>query len=291
MQEHVRKLVLGLRRALLTKRRPKPAPEATTTSEESTAVPSRPDKVEELLNEGIPKEEFAKPTGAETQDTMTLETLSLEHVPSTHRIYAAFFRDVTNSDFLHAQLIARNPDFDYAFIDASSVISRRHLLSAVFNALVTILDGTLLSATPHSEVVLSMSPNNNVPTLCALLYAKLTLGNQIADAYRRWGIAPGKTKELIVIKVAVSPSSTEPTSATQPPAQTPEAIWAHLSESIKGTPVPLSDEEISQATDWQKMRKYYSLNSVPMLVKIESEEKKREEMERLAIMKMALRGL
>ncbi|KAK0631321.1 kinase binding protein CGI-121-domain-containing protein [Immersiella caudata] len=190
---------------------------------------------------------------------MALETLNLEHIPSTHRVYAAFFRDVTNSDFLHAQLLARNPDFDYAFIEASSVISRRHLQSAIFNALVTILDGTLLSATPHSEVVLSMSPNNN-----------------IADAYRRWGIAPGKTKDLIVVK---------------PAAHTPEAMWAHLSESIKGTPVPLSDEEISKATDWQKMRKYYSLNSVQMLSKIESEEKKRQEMERLAIMKMALRGL
>ncbi|KAK0657986.1 kinase binding protein CGI-121-domain-containing protein [Cercophora newfieldiana] len=203
---------------------------------------------------------------------MALEVLNLEHVPATHRIYAAFFRDVNNSDFLHAQLLARNPDFDYAFIDASSVISRRHLESAIFNALVTIVDGTLLSATPHSEVVLSMSPSNN-----------------ISEAYRRWGISL-KTKDLIVVKVAIPPSA-DPTSTTQPAPQAPEEIWAHLSEAVKGTPVALSDEEISKATDWQKLRKYYALNSVPMLAKVESDEGKRKEMERLAIMRMALRGL
>ncbi|KAK4444143.1 kinase binding protein CGI-121-domain-containing protein [Podospora aff. communis PSN243] len=274
MQEYIRKLVLGLRRALLSKRRPNPAPETTTTSDESTAGPSRSDKVEELPSREIPKEELTEPISAETQVTMALETLKIEHVPPTHQVYAAFFRDVTNSDFLHAQLKARNPEFDYALIDASSVISRHHLLSGVFNALIVILDGTLLSQTPHSEIVLSMSTNNN-----------------IADAYRRWGIAPGKTKDLIVVKLVISPSSTEADSATQPAAQTPESIWAHLSESIKGRPVPLSDEEISTATDWQKVRKYYSLNNVPVLAKTEGEEAKKKVMETLAVSSMALRTL
>ena len=100
---------------------------------------------------------------------MALETLEIEHIPPTHRVYAALFHDVTNTDHLHAQLLARNPDFDYAFIDASSVISRRHLVSAIFNALVVLLDGTLLSATLHSEIVLSLSPNNNVSSAQSLL--------------------------------------------------------------------------------------------------------------------------
>jgi hypothetical protein len=176
MQEYIRKLVLGLRRALSSKRRPNLVPETTITSEESTAVPSRPDKVEELPNGGIPEQEPTKPIGAETQDAMALETLKIEHVPSTYQVYAAFFRDVTNSDFLHAQLKVRNPEFDYALIDASSVISRHHLLSGVFNALIVILDGTLLSQTPHSEIVLSMSTNNNVPTPLSLLSCKANIG-------------------------------------------------------------------------------------------------------------------
>ncbi len=104
---------------------------------------------------------------------MALETFEIEHLPATRRVHAAFFRDVSNSDFLHAQLIGRNPDFDYAFIDASSVISRNQLLSAIFRALTDQLNGAQLTATTHSEVVLSLSPSNNVrhlpPILACLL--------------------------------------------------------------------------------------------------------------------------
>ena len=52
---------------------------------------------------------------------MTLEEVRLEHVPATHQVFLAFFRDVTNADYLQSQLLARNPDFEYAFLDASSV--------------------------------------------------------------------------------------------------------------------------------------------------------------------------
>ena len=53
--------------------------------------------------------------------TMSIETLNLEHLPSTHKINLAFFRDVRNASFLHGQLLARNSEFEYAFIDASVV--------------------------------------------------------------------------------------------------------------------------------------------------------------------------
>lgn len=52
---------------------------------------------------------------------MALETLALEHVPSDHAVHIALFRDVSNADFLHKQLLSRNADFEYAFIDASIV--------------------------------------------------------------------------------------------------------------------------------------------------------------------------
>jgi EKC/KEOPS complex subunit CGI121/TPRKB len=52
---------------------------------------------------------------------MSLETLILEHMPETHKAYLAFYRNVENAAFLHDQLLARNNDFEYAFIDASVV--------------------------------------------------------------------------------------------------------------------------------------------------------------------------
>ncbi|KXX82898.1 hypothetical protein MMYC01_200615 [Madurella mycetomatis] len=199
---------------------------------------------------------------------MALERLNLEHVPPEYRVYAAFFRDVANTDFLHAQLLSRNGDFEYAFVDASSVASRLHLLTAIYNALNILIDGTLRTPNVHSEIVVSLSTNNN-----------------IADAYRRWGITPGKTKDLIVVKVV------SPLSAPEARAQTPDSIWAHLTKHIKGTPTPFTDPELSHATDWPKVRRYYRLNGVPALEKLDNEEERRRQMERLAIMGMALRGL
>lgn len=52
---------------------------------------------------------------------MAFEIVQLEHVPSSYRIHLALFRNVKNAGFLHQQLLARNADFEYAFIDASTV--------------------------------------------------------------------------------------------------------------------------------------------------------------------------
>ncbi|KAK4129846.1 CGI-121-domain-containing protein [Parathielavia appendiculata] len=207
---------------------------------------------------------------------MALEKLELEHVPSTYHIYGALFRDVANTEFLQQQLLSRNSEFEYAFIDASSVISRLHLLSAVYSAVNVSLDGTLRTPNVHSEIVVSFNTNNN-----------------IADAYRRWGITPGKTKDLIVIKV-VSPrqfTAQDQDEATTQQQQQQQAICDHLRQHVQGTPAPLTDAELTQATDWPKVRKYYRLNGVPALDRLADEHERRRQMESLAIMGMALRGL
>jgi hypothetical protein len=56
-----------------------------------------------------------------------LETLRLEHVPETHSVHVAVFRDVENVAFLHQQLLARNAEFEYAFIDAGVVCTSSSL--------------------------------------------------------------------------------------------------------------------------------------------------------------------
>ncbi len=52
---------------------------------------------------------------------MDLEVVKLEHLPDTYTVHVALFQDVQNAAFLHEQLLARNTDFEYAFIDASVV--------------------------------------------------------------------------------------------------------------------------------------------------------------------------
>lgn len=104
---------------------------------------------------------------------MALARLDLEHVPPEYRVYAAFFRDVANTEFLYAQLLSRNGDFEYAFVDASSVASRLHLLTAIYNALNILIDGTLRTPNVHSEIVVSLSTNNNVLSALSLCAFKI----------------------------------------------------------------------------------------------------------------------
>ncbi|TQV94055.1 hypothetical protein V2A60_002877 [Cordyceps javanica] len=52
---------------------------------------------------------------------MELEVVKLEHLPDNYHIHIALFRDVKNAAFLHEQLLARNTDFEYAFVDASVI--------------------------------------------------------------------------------------------------------------------------------------------------------------------------
>lgn len=52
---------------------------------------------------------------------MELEIVKLEHLPEDYTIHIALFHDVENAAFLHEQLLGRNSDFEYAFIDASVV--------------------------------------------------------------------------------------------------------------------------------------------------------------------------
>ncbi|KAK0668183.1 kinase binding protein CGI-121-domain-containing protein [Cercophora samala] len=202
--------------------------------------------------------------------TMSLEPIPLEHIPPNYRVYGALFRDVSNAALLQTQLISRNPEFEYAFIDASTIASRAHLLAAVWNAVYSAVEGNLRTPNVHSEVVASLNINNN-----------------IADGYRRWGIMPDKTKDLVVIKILSSP---EPLPEAQQEKEA-DQVWTHLTAQIEGRPVRLTDQEIAQVTDWQKVRKYYKLNGVPVLDQTKDETERRRRMESLAIMGMALRGL
>ncbi|TVY28343.1 EKC/KEOPS complex subunit [Lachnellula hyalina] len=111
-----------------------------------------------------------------------LETIHLEHLPTTP-IHISLYRNVKNAPFLQQQLLAGNTDFEYAFIDASVIVSRIHVLSAAYRAINALHSHRLRSRNVHSEIVFSLSPNNN-----------------IAESFRRFGIT-ATTENLLVVKV------------------------------------------------------------------------------------------
>lgn len=94
--------------------------------------------------------------------SIPLETVTLEHIPPPYAIHLALYHGVTNASFLHEQLRARNTAFEYAFVDAAAIVSRNHLLSAVFRAVTTHASGALRTPNVHSEIVAALSPSNNV---------------------------------------------------------------------------------------------------------------------------------
>ncbi|KAI1374233.1 hypothetical protein F4677DRAFT_426515 [Hypoxylon crocopeplum] len=189
-----------------------------------------------------------------------LETIQLEHVPSTHTVHIAVFKDVTNAGFLHQQLLSRNAEYEYAFIDATSVTSRLQVLAAIYKAITIQMNGNMKTPNIHSEIVCSLSPNNN-----------------ISEAYRRFGISPS-SQHLIIAKVLITPAST----------LTAADVAKHLQTNVRGTPVPFADAGL---TDWAKVRKYYKLNGVAALDTVKDEVLKRKETELLVLGGMALRGV
>ncbi|KAG7102780.1 EKC/KEOPS complex subunit like protein, partial [Verticillium longisporum] len=195
-----------------------------------------------------------------------LDTIALDLVPSDHQVHVALFRGVQNAGFLHSQLLARNAAFEYAFIDASVVASRNQILAAAFRALAAKLSDNLKTPNVHSELVTSLSPSNN-----------------IADAYRRFGISP-TTKDLVVVKITY-PSDSAPTPVSR------DDIEKHLAENVEATPAEFSDDELAVSTDWTKVKKYYKLNGLPWLDAIKDEQERKLQMDELVLGAMALRGV
>lgn len=87
--------------------------------------------------------------------------ISLPFIPD-YQLHIGLFADLQNAPFLRQQLLSGNSDFEYAFIDATSIISTRHVLAACFRAINDSNNNRLRSRNVHSEIVYSLNSNNNV---------------------------------------------------------------------------------------------------------------------------------
>ncbi|KAF2404362.1 CGI-121-domain-containing protein [Trichodelitschia bisporula] len=158
-------------------------------------------------------------------------TLQLPHLAS-HPVHISLFADVANAPFLRQQLLEGNSAFEYAFLDASTIISVNHVLAAVFRAVNDLLHGRLKSRNVHSEIVFSLSPNNN-----------------IAESFRRFGISD-TTRTLLAIKVLNSPATD--------PIPDPSS---HLATHVQGQRVPFNDATLALTAEIPRVRKIYKLDS------------------------------
>jgi len=161
-----------------------------------------------------------------------VRTFRLPHYED-YPVHVAMFKDVTNAAFLRSQLLSANPDFDYAFLDATMILSSHQLLLATLLALHSHLAARSKTRTPHSELVFRLHPNNN-----------------IGESYRKFGISDDST-HLIAVKLSLSPQVTD------------ESVSKHLGEVISGKPVELGEEggELGVQADLGKIAKVYKLNN------------------------------
>jgi len=109
-------------------------------------------------------------------------TVKVAHLPAGLNVHVALYRELANSRFLRGQLLEQNRAFEYAFVDGSRVrranicpvparadapgcgqiLSTAHALAAVFRAVTDMAGGRMKSHNVHSEIVVALSPNNNV---------------------------------------------------------------------------------------------------------------------------------
>lgn len=149
-----------------------------------------------------------------------------------HPVHVALFKDVSNAAFLRRQLLDANPEFDYAFLDATMILSAQQLLLSSLLALHSSLLGTLKTRTPHSELVFRLHPNNN-----------------IGESYRKFGIGDEST-HIVAVKLGLTPEVTV------------DSVGKHLAEAVQGTSVEIAEQggELGMWADEAKIRKIYKLN-------------------------------
>ncbi|KAF2708073.1 CGI-121-domain-containing protein [Pleomassaria siparia CBS 279.74] len=161
-----------------------------------------------------------------------VRTFSLPHYPD-YPIQVALFKDVKNATFLRSQLLEANADFDYAFIDATMILTPLHLLHPTFLSLHLALSTPprLKSRTPHSEIIFRLHPNNN-----------------IGESYRKFGITD-TTTSLIAVKLSLTPEITS------------ESVAKHLGDVVEGTSVEIGEngEQLGEMCQVSKIRKVYKL--------------------------------
>jgi len=99
------------------------------------------------------------------------------------------------------------------------------------------------------------------------------------------------SRDIVIVKVIVTPAETATDHATSPPATTAQAVEEHLLANVQGKSVPFTDDTLSQLTDLGRVRKYYKLNGIGWLDAIKDQATKNREMDALIMGGIALRGL
>ena len=149
------------------------------------------------------------------------------------RVLIALFENVQNAAEIKQRVLQPASDADvlnYAFISATTVYSIEHILAAVYRAFIDSSDGQARTKNVHSDIIFSLSPNNN-----------------IMDGLRRFGIADD-SHTLLVVRVLTPEDDTT-------------TIEAELAAVVRGDETEVSDAAITRDCVPEVLRKNYKLSA------------------------------
>ena len=75
----------------------------------------------------------------------TLSTFHISHLPANLVVYIALYKNLKNASFLRQQLLDGNSEFEYAFLDATSVRLDHLEISKLLLSVLDFVDHTCTS--------------------------------------------------------------------------------------------------------------------------------------------------
>lgn len=159
------------------------------------------------------------------------QTIAFPQYPE-HSVYVAYFDSLAPETLatVKAELINRNPQYDYCFLNTSCIASVDQLRCSLHKAVQNLVNDTMKARTVNTEIIFNLSPVNN-----------------INDALKRFGIDESRP-QVIVVKVSNDPASFE-------------QVHRDVAALLDAQAAQLSDSELLRTLDEKKFKKLYKLQN------------------------------
>lgn len=188
--------------------------------------------------------------------TSTMSLITFPQFPE-YKVYITLYTNIEpeNISTIKSNLINANSKYDYCFLNTKYIISQEHLLQSIYKSLLNHKNNCMTSKNLNSEIILNLSPLNN-----------------IGDALKKFGISEDCSNSIIVKIIQGDDKPYD----------------SNLKEIVHGNIIDLTDDYIfHQLVDLPKFKKLYKLNDA----KLDKDGNLQTQLTRLAIGACVLRGL
>ncbi|WVQ65024.1 uncharacterized protein L199_003194 [Kwoniella botswanensis] len=196
-----------------------------------------------------------------------METYTLPSFPSEYStIHLCYFQNVRNSPEIKKRLVVAattkgeegeklRSEVDFGFLEGDVLVSKDHLLTSILTTLLYSFPSTsnsnseIPSIEPLSISSTATKPKTRTHNLHSEILLTLSPNNNITDSIRRHGISD-TTSNLVVVKFTNS-------------SQSQESVHEGIKRVVDGELIGL--DGIERNTDWTRVDKIYKLSELNAL--------------------------